>query len=156
MGKDIKKQVMEARQSYAFHRDSASWRHQCLFEWRPVMEQGIPRRNQGWEEPLLSQLEVGSALAMETEKREEQPVKDREAVRNGDSFHRQTPHPSFILPPSFRKRWLYLKELGRLKVRHNFTPFCSDYLGLVIARFTTGFGFFCMEICQALLCRNPF
>lgn len=43
-----------------------------------------------------------------------------------------------------------------MKVRHNFTPFCRDYLGLVIAGFTTGFGFFCMELCQALLCCNPF
>lgn len=93
---------------------------------------------------------------METEKREEQPVKDREAARNGDSPHRQTPHPRFIQPPSFRKGWPYLKELGSSKVRHNFTPFCRDYLGLVIAGFTTGFGFFSMEICQALLCRNPF
>lgn len=51
MGKDIKKQAVEARRSYSLHRDGASWRHRWLFEWRPAMEQGIPMRNRGWEEP---------------------------------------------------------------------------------------------------------
>ena len=71
MGKDIKKRVVEARQSYALRRDSASWRHQWLFEQRPAMEQGIPMRNRGWEEPVLSQLEEGSSGYGRQEKREE-------------------------------------------------------------------------------------
>lgn len=61
----------------------------------------------------------------------------------------RSPRPSRAQPPSFRKGWLYLKEFGRSKVRHNFTAFCRDYLGLVIAGFTTGLGFFCVETFQA-------
>lgn len=61
MGRDIKKRVAEARQRYALHRDSASRRHQWLLEWRPEMEQGIPTRNQGWEKPMLFQMEEGSS-----------------------------------------------------------------------------------------------
>ena len=98
----------------------------------------------------------GKLWLWETEKREEQPVKDGAAARNGDSPQRRAPHPRFMQPPTFRKGWLCLKELGMSKVRHNFTPFCRDYLGLVRAGFTTGLGFFHMEICQALLRCNPF
>lgn len=61
MGKDIKKRVVEARRSYALHGDSASWRHQRLFERRLAMEWGIPMGSRGWEEPVLSQLEEGSS-----------------------------------------------------------------------------------------------
>lgn len=112
---------------------------------------GHPMRNCTWEGSLLSQ-RTGEALDMGS--REERVTNCQGQERNEEQ--RQLPQanttPGLLQPPSFCKGWLHLKELGRSKVRHNFTPFCRDYLGLAIAVFTTGFGFFCADICQILQC----
>lgn len=57
---------------------------------------GDPNENSGLGRGCAVPVERGKLQPWEIQKREEQPVKDREAVRNGDSPHRRTPHPGFI------------------------------------------------------------
>lgn len=90
MGKDIKKRVVEARWSNAFHKDSASCKYHGDLQWRWASHEKLHLGS-------VSVVPVGRGKlwTRAAEKREEQPVKDREEMKNRDSSHRQTPRPGF-------------------------------------------------------------